>query len=94
MNDLKPENLSVNFKPGTIDFPQAGELKKLVAGKLDQTKALRRLRHHVPRSTSLKRQLGTFAKSIKRLGTCHLNSLNQRSVGLKKTVTKRHRNSS
>ena len=40
MNDLKPENLSVNFKPGTIDFPQAGELKKLVAGKLDQTKGL------------------------------------------------------
>lgn len=40
MNDLKLENLSVNFKPGTIDFPQAGELKKLVAGKLDQTKGL------------------------------------------------------
>ena len=40
MNDLTLENLSVNFKPGTIDFPQAGELKKLVAGKLDQTKGL------------------------------------------------------
>lgn len=40
MNDLKLENLSVDFKPGTIDFPQAGELKKLVAGKLDQTKGL------------------------------------------------------
>lgn len=40
MNDLKLENLSVNFKPGTIDFPQAGELKKLVAGKLNQTKGL------------------------------------------------------
>lgn len=40
MNDLKLENLSVNFKPGTIDFPQAEELKKLVAEKLDQTKGL------------------------------------------------------
>lgn len=41
MNSLTTlENLSVNFKPGTIDFPQAGELKKLVAGKLDQTKGL------------------------------------------------------
>lgn len=40
MNDLKLENLSVNFKPGTIDFPQAGELKKLVASKLEQTKGL------------------------------------------------------
>lgn len=40
MNDLTLENLSVNFKPGTIDFPQAGELKQLVAGKLDQTKGL------------------------------------------------------
>lgn len=40
MNDLKLENLSVDFKPGTIDFPQAGELKKLVAGKLGQTKGL------------------------------------------------------
>lgn len=40
MNDLKLENLSVNFKPGTIDFPQAGELKKLVAEKLEQTKGL------------------------------------------------------
>lgn len=34
------ENLSVNFKPGTIDFPQAEELKKLVADKLEQTKGL------------------------------------------------------
>lgn len=40
MNDLTLENLSVNFKPGTIDFPQAEELKQLVAGKLDQTKGL------------------------------------------------------
>lgn len=40
MNDLTLENLSVNFKPGTIDFPQAGELKKLVASKLEQTKGL------------------------------------------------------
>lgn len=40
MNDLTLENLSVNFKPGTIDFPQAGELKKLVAEKLNQTKGL------------------------------------------------------
>lgn len=41
MNDLTTlENLSVNFKPGTIDFPQAEELKKLVADKLDQTKGL------------------------------------------------------
>lgn len=40
MNDLTLENLSVNFKPGTIDFPQAGELKQLVAGKLDQAKGL------------------------------------------------------
>lgn len=40
MNDLKLENLSVSFKPGTIDFPQAGELKQLVAEKLDQTKGL------------------------------------------------------
>lgn len=40
MNDLKLENLSVEFKPGTIDFPQAGELKKLVANKLEQTKGL------------------------------------------------------
>lgn len=40
MNDLTLENLSVNFKPGTIDFPQAEELKKLVAEKLDQTKGL------------------------------------------------------
>lgn len=40
MNDLTLENLSVNFKPGTIDFPQAEELKQLVAEKLDQTKGL------------------------------------------------------
>lgn len=40
MNDLTLENLSVNFKPGTIDFPQAEELKKLVASKLEQTKGL------------------------------------------------------
>lgn len=41
MNDLTTlENLSVNFKPGTIDFPQAEELKKLVADKLDQAKGL------------------------------------------------------
>lgn len=40
MSDLTLENLSVNFKPGTIDFPQAGELKQLVAGKLDQAKGL------------------------------------------------------
>lgn len=41
MNGLTTlENLSVNFKPGTIDFPQAEELKKLVAEKLDQTKGL------------------------------------------------------
>lgn len=40
MNDLTLENLSVNFRPGTIDFPQAEELKKLVADKLDQTKGL------------------------------------------------------
>lgn len=40
MNGLTLENLSVNFKPGTIDFPQAGELKKLVANKLEQTKGL------------------------------------------------------
>lgn len=40
MNNLTLENLSVNFKPGTIDFPQAGELKQLVAEKLDQTKGL------------------------------------------------------
>ena len=40
MNDLTLENLSVNFKPGTIDFPQAEELKKLVADKLEQTKGL------------------------------------------------------
>lgn len=40
MNDLTLENLSVNFKAGTIDFPQAGELKKLVASKLEQTKGL------------------------------------------------------
>lgn len=40
MNDLTLENLSVNFKPGTIDFPQAKELKKLVADKLEQTKGL------------------------------------------------------
>lgn len=41
MNSLTTlENLSVNFKPGTIDFPQAEELKKLVAEKLDQAKGL------------------------------------------------------
>lgn len=40
MNDLTIENLSVNFKPGTIDFPQAEELKKLVADKLEQTRGL------------------------------------------------------
>ena len=41
MNNLTTlENLSVNFKPGTIDFPQAEELKKFVADKLDQTKGL------------------------------------------------------
>lgn len=40
MNDLTLENLSVNFKPGTIDFPQAEELKRLVADKLKQTKGL------------------------------------------------------
>lgn len=41
MNGLTTlENLSVNFKPGSIDFPQAEELKKLVAGKLEQTKGL------------------------------------------------------
>lgn len=41
MNNLTTlENLSVNFKPGTIDFPQAEELKKLVADKLEQTRGL------------------------------------------------------
>lgn len=41
MNSLTTlENLSVNFEPGTIDFPQAEELKKLVADKLEQTKGL------------------------------------------------------
>lgn len=41
MNGLTTlENLSVSFKPGTIDFPQAEELKKLVADKLEQTKGL------------------------------------------------------
>ena len=41
MNDLTTlENLSVNFKPGTIDFPQAEELKQLVAEKLEQTRGL------------------------------------------------------
>lgn len=41
MNSLTTlENLAVNFKPGTIDFPQAGELKQLVADKLEQTKGL------------------------------------------------------
>ena len=41
MNDLTTlENLSVNFQPGTIDFPQAEELKKLVADKLEQTRGL------------------------------------------------------
>lgn len=41
MNNLTTlENLSVNFKPGTIDFPQAEELKKFVADKLEQTKGL------------------------------------------------------
>lgn len=40
MNDLTLKNLSVNFNPGTIDFPQAGELKQLVAEKLEQTKGL------------------------------------------------------
>ena len=41
MNNLTTlENLSVNFKPGTIDFPQAEELKKLVADKLEQTKGI------------------------------------------------------
>lgn len=40
MNDLTLENLSVSFKPGAIDFPQAEELKKLVADKLEQTKGL------------------------------------------------------
>lgn len=36
MNNLTTlENLSVNFEPGTIDFPQAEELKKLVADKLE-----------------------------------------------------------
>lgn len=41
MNDLTTlGNLSVNFKSGTIDFPQAEELKKLVADKLEQTRGL------------------------------------------------------
>lgn len=41
MNNLTTlENLSVNFKAGTIDFPQAEELKKFVTDKLEQTKGL------------------------------------------------------
>lgn len=101
MNDLTTlENLSVNFEPGTIDFPQAQELKKLVADKLEQTKglvatdeALRQLRHHALRSTSLKRQSATSANSTKGLGTCRLNSSRQRSERLKAIATVRHKNS-
>lgn len=101
MNDLTLENLSVNFKPGTIDFPQAGELKKLVASKLEQTKGLVATDESIKATKAsraevnkLKKQSVTSAKSIKRLGTPRLNSLNQRLEGLRKTVTKRHKNSS
>lgn len=62
MNDLT--NLSVNFKPGTIDFPQAGELKQLVAGKLDQTKGLVATDESIKATKASRAEVNKLKKSI------------------------------
>lgn len=64
MNDLTIENLSVNFKPGTIDFPQAGELKQLVAEKLDQTKGLVATDESIKATKASRAEVNKLKKSI------------------------------
>lgn len=64
MNDLTLENLSVNFKPGTIDFPQAGELKQLVAGKLDQAKGLVATDESIKATKASRAEVNKLKKSI------------------------------
>ena len=65
MNNLATlENLSVNFKPGTIDFPQAEELKKLVAGKLDQTKRLVATDESIKATKASRAEVNKLKKSI------------------------------
>ena len=101
MNNLTTlENLSVNFEPGTIDFPQAEELKKLVADKLEQTKGLVATDESIKATKAsraeinkLKKALLTSARNIKKRGTYRLNSSSQRSAALRKIVTVRRRNS-
>ena len=65
MNGLTTlENLSVNFKPGTIDFPQAEELKKLVAEKLDQTKGLVATDESIKATKASRAEVNKLKKSI------------------------------
>lgn len=64
MNDLTLENLSVNFKPGTIDFPQAGELKQLVAGKLNQAKGLVATDESIKATKASRAEVNKLKKSI------------------------------
>lgn len=64
MNDLTLENLSVNFKPGTIDFPQAEELKKLVADKLKQTKGLVATDESIKATKASRAEVNKLKKSI------------------------------
>lgn len=64
MNDLTLENLSVEFKPGTINFPQAGELKQLVAEKLDQTKGLVATDESIKATKASRAEVNKLKKSI------------------------------
>lgn len=65
MNSLTTlENLSVNFKPGTIDFPQAEELKKLVAEKLDQAKGLVATDESIKATKASRAEVNKLKKSI------------------------------
>lgn len=101
MNNLTAlENLSVNFKPGTIDFPQAEELKKLVADKLEQTKGLVATDESIKATKAsraevnkLKKAIGDVRKKYKKAWNVPFEFLNQRSERLKAIATVRHRNS-
>lgn len=65
MNDLTVlEKLSVNFKPGTINFPQAGELKQLVAEKLDQAKGLVATDESIKATKASRAEVNKLKKSI------------------------------
>lgn len=64
MNDLTLENLSVNFKPGTIDFPQAGELKQLVAEKLEQTRGLVATDESIKATKASRAEINKLKKAI------------------------------